>query len=429
MHALYSAILCVALVAYLPIRALRRGGPRPRDRSWTERWGRFEPGLPPEPRGWIHAVSVGEAAAAAPLVAAIVHRWPGISIVMTTVTPTGARIVADRVGRLATHRYFPVDLPGPVRRALDSVRPRFYIGLETELWPNFFRALAARGVPAMIANGRISDRSFRRYRRARWLVKAMLDRITVFGMQSEEDARRIIMLGAAPERVVVTGNLKADLSAEPGAGDPIWRAVLGADPGCQLLVAGSTHRGEEVLILEAYQRLKRRFPLLRLLLAPRHPERAPEVEDLARDHGFHTVRRTALPGGHEPESVIVLDTVGELADLYGLADVVFVGGSLVATGGHNVLEPALRRKPVLFGPHTSNFRESVDLLCAAGAARVVKDALDLAREAGRLLEDPDLGRAMGGAGFAAVAARQGALAETLGLIARHLIMAPRDRMA
>ena len=418
MYALYSAVLCLALVGYLPIRALRRRGP---GRNWAQRWGRFEPGLPPEPRCWIHAVSVGEAAAAAPLVEAIARRWPRFSIVMTTVTATGARIVADRVGRLATHRYFPLDLPGPVRRALDAARPRFFIGLETELWPNFLRALAARGTPAMVANGRISDRSFRRYRRIRWLVRRMLRPIVVFAMQSDEDARRIILLGAPPERVVVTGNLKADLSADSAGRDPIWRAALGAEPGRRLWIAGSTHRGEEAAILDAYRRLKARFPQLRLLLAPRHPERAQEVADLAREHGFRAVRRTALTERQDPEAVIILDTVGELADLYGLADVVFVGGSLVATGGHNMLEPAQRRKPVLFGPHTNNFRESADLLCAAGAAVVVQDAGDLAREVERLLEDPELGRTMGEAGFSAVASRQGALSATLALIARHLV--------
>ena len=420
MYAVYSAVLALALVAYLPVRALRRGPRRP-EGSRAQRWGRFEPGLPPEPRCWIHAVSVGEAAAAAPLVEAIAHRWPRLSVVMTTVTVTGARIVTDRVGRVATHRYFPLDLPGPVRRALDSVRPCFFIGLETELWPNFLRALASRGIPAMVANGRISDRSFRRYRRIRWFVAKMLRPIAVFAMQSDEDARRIIALGAPADRVVVTGNLKADLSTEPVARDPIWHAALGPDPRRLLWVAGSTHRGEETAILDAYQRLTRRFPRLRLLVAPRHPERAPEVEDLVSDHGFRAVRRTALAGCRDAEAVIVLDTVGELADLYGLADVVFVGGSLVATGGHNMLEPALRRKPVLFGPHTNNFRESADLLCAAGAAVVVKDSLDLAREAERLLEDPGLRRTMGEAGFAAVATRQGALSATLALIADHLV--------
>ncbi|HXJ79331.1 MAG TPA: 3-deoxy-D-manno-octulosonic acid transferase [Candidatus Methylomirabilis sp.] len=421
MYALYSAILRLALVFYLPIRAFRRRG-QGREGAWRERRGRFEPGLPSEPRCWIHAVSVGEATAAAPLVEAIAHRWPELSIVMTTVTATGARIVRERVGGLVTHRYFPFDLPGSVGRALDAVRPRFFIGLETELWPNFLRALASRGIPAMIANGRISDRSFRRYLLLRRSVARMLSRIAVFAMQSEEDARRIIALGAPPERVLVTGNLKADLPAERTIRDPIWHAVLGNERGHPLWIAGSTHAGEEATILDAHQRLRSRFPQLRLLLAPRHPERATEVEALVRGRGFPAVRRTTMTGHPGDQAVIILDTVGELADLYGFADVVFIGGSLVPAGGHNMLEPAMRRKPVLFGPHTSNFRETADLLCAAGAAIVVKDALDLAREAERLLEDPELRRTMGEAGWSAVATRQGALSATLALVARHLMM-------
>jgi 3-deoxy-D-manno-octulosonic-acid transferase len=420
MYALYSVALCLALVAYLPVRALRRRGRGLPAGGGGQRRGRFEPGLPAAPRCWIHAVSVGEAAAAVPLVHAMAARWPQLSIVMTTVTPTGARIVTDRVGRLVTHRYFPVDLPGPVGRALDAVRPSFFIGLETELWPNFLRALARRRIPAMVANGRISDRSFRRYRLVRRFVRTMLGHIAVFGMQSEEDARRIVALGAPPDRVVVTGNLKADPPAEPSGRDPIWEAALATGPGGLLWIAGSTHRGEESAILDAHARLTRRFPGLRLLLAPRHPERASEVEDLVRGHGLRAVRRTALTGRQEGEPVIILDTVGELADLYALADLVFVGGSLVSTGGHNMLEPAQRRRPVLFGPHTGNFRESAELLCAAGAAVVVKDALDLAREAERLLDEPALRLAMGEAGFAAVTTRQGAVDATMALIARHL---------
>src|SRR5262245_59394708 len=281
MYALYSAVLSLALVAYLPVVAWRRRGRQRSGRSLAQRWGRIGPGLPPEPRCWIHAVSVGEAAAAIPLVHAISRRWPELSIVMTTVTATGARIVVERVGELAAHRYFPIDLPGPVGRALEAVRPRFFIGLETELWPNFLRALAMRGIPTMVANGRISDRSFRRYRLVRTLMKTMLSRITVFAMQSEEDARRIIALGAPPDRVVVSGNLKADLSPEPSRHNQIWHAMLRPDER-RVLVAGSTHPGEEEAVLDAYQILRRRFSELVLVLAPRHPERGGEVRSEER---------------------------------------------------------------------------------------------------------------------------------------------------
>ena len=299
--------------------------------------------MPAEPRCWIHAVSVGEAAAAAPLVRGIRGRWPALGIVVTTVTPTGARIVAGELGRVATHRYFPIDLPGPVRRALGAVRPRFFVGMETELWPNFLRALASRGVPSMIANGRISDRSFKRYRLVRPLVARMLARITVFAMQSEEDARRIIALGAPAERVVVTGNLKTDLVPAPSSTD--WEALLGLGPDDLLWIAGSTHRGEEAAVLDVFERLRPQFPALRLVLAPRHPERAAEVERLIAERGLRPIRRTALgPGGAARGAAVILDTVGELADLYRLAAVVFVGGSLVPAGGHNMLEPALRKK-------------------------------------------------------------------------------------
>jgi 3-deoxy-D-manno-octulosonic-acid transferase len=421
MYRLYSAGLRLLLLAYLPVFVLRRrqGIGSPDDLAQRRGW--LGPGLPAAPRCWIHAVSVGEAAAAVPLVEAIGRRWPELSVVLSTVTATGARIARRELGRVATHRYFPLDLPRPVRRALDAVDPRFFIGLETELWPNFLRALAARGVPAMIANGRISDRSFRRYRLARPFMARVLGSVSVFAMQSSEDARRIIALGAPAARVVVTGNLKADLRPERAGEDGDWADWLGRGRGHSLWIAGSTHRGEEELVLDAFARLRPRFEGLRLLLAPRHPERADEVERLVRGQGLGMSRRSALVPGADGGAVILLDTVGELAGLYRWADVVFVGGSLVPGGGHNMLEPAQRTKPVLFGPHTENFRESSELLLAAGGALVVKDALDLSREVERLLEDPDHARRMGEAAFAAVAARQGALDMTLALIERYLI--------
>jgi 3-deoxy-D-manno-octulosonic-acid transferase len=409
------------MLAYLPVflvRGLRRSG---YERSLAERFGRYGNELPAEPRCWIHAVSVGEAATAVPLVEAIGRRWPELAVVMTTVTPTGARVVADRLDGKVTHRYFPFDLPGPVRRALGAVKPRFFIGMETELWPNFLRALERRGVPAMIANGRISDRSFRRYHRVRFLTALMLRDISVFAMQSQEDARRIIALGALPERVVVTGNLKTDLAPAEAGGEAVWQRLLGIGEGDLVWIAGSTHRGEEAAVLQAFKRLRVRFPTLALLLAPRHPERAAEVERLAADAGLSTIRRSELPRDRGRHAVVILDTVGELARIYRVGTVVFVGGSLVPTGGHNMLEPALLRKPVLFGPHTSNFRESAELLLQSEGAVLVADVSQLEARVAELLSDGDRRRRMGEAALHAIVSRQGAVQQTIELVERYLV--------
>jgi 3-deoxy-D-manno-octulosonic-acid transferase len=413
------------LLGYLPILAFKRLRPDGYGRSLGQRLGRFGEGLPREPRCWIHAVSVGEAATAVPLVEAITRRWPQLGIVMTTVTPTGARIVADRLAGRAVHRYFPIDLPGPVRRALDAVNPRFFLCMETELWPNLLRGLAARGVPSMIANGRISDRSFRRYRLVRFFTARMLAHVRVLAMQSEEDARRIIALGARPERVVVTGNIKNDLIPPEGGGEALWQRLLGLDDGEPVWVAGSTHRGEEAIVLDVYLRLRARVPTLALVLAPRHPERVAEVERLVRERGLQPVRRSGLPKSQARGAVIIVDTVGELAQIYRVASVVFVGGSLAPTGGHNMLEPALLRKPVLFGPHTTNFRESAELLLEAGGALLVRDGAELDAHMGALLVDAERRRLMGDAAFKAVAGRRGAITHTLELVERYLMEGDR----
>lgn len=409
------------LLGYLPVLAFKRLRPDGYGRSLGQRLGRLGEGLPREPRCWIHAVSVGEAATAVPLVEAITRRWPQLGIVMTTVTPTGARIVADRLAGRAVHRYFPIDLPGPVRRVLDAVNPRFFLCMETELWPNLLRALAARGVPSMIANGRISDRSFRRYRLVRFFTARMLAHVRVLAMQSEEDARRIIALGARPERVVVTGNIKSDLIPPEGGGDALWQRLLGLDDGEPVWVAGSTHRGEEAIVLDVYLHLRARMPTLTLVLAPRHPERVAEVERLVRERRLQPVRRSELPKSQARGAVIIVDTVGELAQIYRVASVVFVGGSLAPTGGHNMLEPALLRKPVLFGPHTTNFRESAELLLEAEGALVARDGAELEAHMGALLMDAERRRLMGEAAFKAVAGRRGAIKHTLELVERYLM--------
>jgi 3-deoxy-D-manno-octulosonic-acid transferase len=424
MYALYTLALGLGIVGYAAALPLRRLGRPGSFALLRQRFGRLG-GLPPAPRCWIHAVSVGEATAAVPLVEGIHRRWPRLHIVVSTATSTGAGVVRDRLGLIATHCYFPFDLPGPVRRALRAIAPAFFVALETELWPNFFKELDRSGIPAMIANGRISDRSFRRYRLVRPLLRDLLGRISVFGMQSAEDARRIVALGAEAERVVVTGNLKADLAPDPPGAEALWRRLLGLGGDEPVWVAGSTHRGEEEIVLDTFLRLRARHPSLILVLAPRHPERAAEVEEAIRARGLDSLRRSRLPERRAANAVVLLDTIGELAQLYQVASVVFVGGSLVPWGGHNLLEPALRKRPVLFGPHTANFRDSADLLLAAGGALRVGDGRMLEETLHRLLGDPELKRRMGEAAFHAVSARQGAVEQTLDLLGRFIVKAAR----
>jgi len=426
MYALYTAIALVGLVTlWLPmavVRRLTRGVPL----NVRARLGRESGADGARISGWVHAVSVGEAIAAAPLVEGLHRLHPELPLVMTTVTSTGAQIVRERFAGFATHRFFPLDFPSVTRRAVAAINPAFMICMETELWPNTLRTLAARGVPVMIANGRISDRSYRRYRLVRRFMSSVLADIRVFGMQSDEDARRIIALGAHPERVVVTGNIKIDASVPDPAGSvDLWRRLLGLAPGQRVWVAGSTHQGEEAMVLDAHRAALADFPGLVLVIAPRHPERTREVLALVDRRGWPAVRRSELPAAVTTTAapvppVVILDTIGELAMLYAIADVVFVGGSLVPMGGHNVLEAAQRRKPVLIGPHTGNFRESVELLERVDAAVVARDAAELSRELRLLLADPDLRAKLGDAGYEAVASRHGAVRETLDLIGRYL---------
>jgi 3-deoxy-D-manno-octulosonic-acid transferase len=424
MYAVYTAALAAAVTGYAPVAVARRvirGVPL----HLRERLGVGRQEGSPTPCGWIHAVSVGEAIAAAPLVEGLRRTWPTLPLVVSTVTETGARVVRDRFAGLARHRYFPLDFPGAARRVIASIQPAFFVCMETELWPNVLRGLAARGVPSMIANGRLSDRSFRRYRLVRGAMRRVLADVTVFAMQSDEDARRVIALGAVPERVVVTGNLKHDPLPDPAGAADLWHRLLGLGAGQPVWIAGSTHRGEDEVVLEAHRQARTTHADLVLVLAPRHPERVGEVMKLVAARGLTAVRRSELSGVQRPGApIIVLDTVGELAQLYSIADVVFVGGSLMAFGGHNMLEPALRGKPVLFGPHTFNFREAAAMLLNAGGAAVVHDAGELAAELQQLLADADLRGRRGAAAREAAASRHGASRTTLDRVARYLYPEP-----
>jgi 3-deoxy-D-manno-octulosonic-acid transferase len=385
-------------------------------RGMAERFGRVAPWAAAARPVWLHAVSVGEAMAAAPLVREMRARRPDVPLLVSTTTETG-RGVAEQ--RLPADRFifFPLDFRGVAAAAVARLRPRLVLLTETELWPNFLAVCAARGIPVVVINGRISPRSFPRYRLVRAWFGRVLQHVSLFCVQSEDDARRLVQLGAPAGRVQVTGNMKFDLPA--GEADPARvKAGLGLSPEARLVVAGSTHRGEEEPVLAAFRGAAATRPDLRLLLAPRHPERLDEVERLVQRAGLSPVRRSALPGA--PPDVIVLDTVGELARLYAAAEVVFIGGSLIPHGGQNILEPAAHGRPVLHGPHMANFAQVRDLFRDAGAAREVRDAAELRQALEALLDDPARAQAMGAAGRAIVDRNRGATRRTADLVGAYL---------
>lgn len=425
--AVYQAGLVGVALAASPLLLARMAATGKYRPGLAERLGRYPPALAAVGAGrpvWLHAVSVGETVAALPLVAALRAARPSTPVVLSTVTPTGQATARARAREAAAVCYFPFDFAPVVRRALDVVRPRLVLLVETEIWPVFLLEAAGRGLPVGVVNGRISDRSFRRYRLALPLFRRCLRTLAFVGAQSAADAERFAALGAPADRTHVTGNLKIDQAAarQPGGPDPdALERALALPPGPRL-VAGSTHRGEEAALLAAFGRLRQETPELRLLLAPRHPERLPEVERLLAESGHRWARRSERPGlpGEPAPDVVLVDTIGELAALYGLADLAFVGGSLVPVGGHNLLEPAAHGRAPLFGPHVHNFREVARALGEAGGAVPVPDAGAFAETAARLLADPAGRAALGARARAVVEAGRGATARTLRLVERVL---------
>jgi 3-deoxy-D-manno-octulosonic-acid transferase len=363
---------------------------------------------------WVHGASVGEVRAALPLLDALGARHH--AVVLSTMTLTGRAVAREARPALAIG-LAPLDHPWAVARALGRVRPRALVFVETELWPSWVRAAGERGIPALVVSGRISERSFARWQRARGLLRPTLARFAAIGARSEADAARFVALGAAPERVSVCGDLKLDAPApRPAAGE--LRARLGTTP---LVVAGSTHEGEEAAALAALVALERAQLPAALVIAPRHPERFERAAELVRQAGRSLQRRTAPAAAPlVPGAVLLLDTLGELASLYAHARAAFVGGTLAKVGGHNLLEPALAGCPVLFGPHVESARESAALLLAAGAAQQVADAEALAAALVALLAAPAQAAERGARGRAALAAHRGATERSVALIERVL---------
>jgi len=397
--------------------------------GFPERFGDVAPREGDGPCVWVHAVSVGEMTLVQPLVAALEAERPDWDLVLSTATHTGRETAAKRYPE---HRalYFPLDFSWMVRRALRRIRPDLVLLVELELWPNFLATAQRLGSPVAIVNGRISDRSFPRYRLIRPLVRRWLDRIALCCVQNETYAERAVALGADPDRVVVTGNLKFDAAPEraPECRDPELAASFGLGMDEPLIVGGCTWPGEDEALVSIYQRLRADVPGLRLLLAPRQSARFDAVEALVREAGLPCVRRTALQAGEEGsgDAVILLDTVGELAVVYGLGSVVFVGGSLIPRGGHNILEPAGLARPVLFGPHTANFRDITDELLAREAALCVADAAELEQALRRLLTDPPAAMALGARARGVVDHHRGATRRTLDALDGFFTAAPGE---
>jgi len=412
---LYTALFYLGL----PLVAIRLWLRSRKAPAYAKRIGeRFSYGLPTlQPGGiWVHAVSVGESIAAAPMIRALLQRYPQLPITVTCMTPTGSERIHAMFANepRIQHCYLPYDLPCAAARFLDRVQPKLAVIMETELWPNHIHQCAKRGIPVALANGRLSERSAKGYGRFSKLTAPMLAEMSLFAVQTEAEAQRFRDLGARPETVEVTGSIKFDLTIDPqllkrahelrGQWQALERPVW---------IAASTHEGEDEVVLNAHRRLLANHPDALLILVPRHPERFNSVFELCQREGFATVRRSTGASVDAQTSVLLGDTMGELLFLYALADSAFVGGSLVPNGGHNLLEPAALAKPVISGPHLFNFLDIAAQLRSAGALAEVDDAEGLATEVQRLFELPRDAQRMAEAGLSVMRRNQGALQRLL----------------
>ena len=422
----FWSLVVYFLLPYALFNLVRRGLRYPAYWSrWPERFG-YGATVGGGKSIWIHAVSVGEVRSAAQLVRALGKRYPDYRLMVTTGTPTGSEQVRELFADRVSHSYVPYDLPGAVRRFMDRVKPEFAIVAETELWPNLFGECGKRGIPLFLVNVRISPDSLRRYRRVPVATNAMLANADLLCAQSGKDAAQLEGLGVSRHLIHVTGNLKFDA--------PVEESILAEGARLReywgrhrfVLIAASTHPGEERRILEAFARLRATFPSLLLILVPRHPERFTGVVRLCRRRGHNVVRRTEHTGDLARDvGIVVGDTMGELQKLYAASDVAFVGGSLVEVGGHNILEACAVGVPVIFGPHMFQAEEVSTLALERGAARRITDIDSFTDAVSTYIEQPELLKTAAVAARALVADNRGALERTLQLIDRALANDPR----
>ncbi len=418
LHFLYSLFFRLAL-PFVLLRLWWHGRRNPEAwKHWQERLGYVAPS--PEPVIWVHAVSVGETIAAAPLVKALQRRNPEVPILMTAMTPTGSARAKAMFGNQVRYAYSPYDTPGAVRRFAERIRPMALVIMETELWPNMIANTFRHDVPIFLINARLSERSARGYERVPSLVRPLLQSIRWIAAQAEEDAGRFLRIGAEPESVSVTGSIKfdVDISSQLRAEASALRKQLGEHR--PVWIAASTHDGEDRQILEAHKSVLRRFPDALLVIVPRHPERFDDVAQLTESEGLQLSRRSEPTGAVPTNAQVYLgDTMGELLMLYGASDIAFVGGSLIERGGHNPLEPAAWGMPVLSGPHIFNFETIYNRLNAGHGLYLTPSSDALADCVMALMADPDSAKRAGDNALAVVNANRGALEKVVdGIVER-----------
>jgi len=365
---------------------------------------------------WVHAVSVGEVQAAVPLIHALLDRYPDETIVVSTVTPTGAARVAALFGNTVEHCYIPFEFPHAIWNFFASIRPRAAMVMETEIWPNLYRGCGVRAIPLILVSARISPRSAPAYRRLLPLIRETLSHGIIIAAQSQADADRYLELGVSPARTWVTGNIKFDVDLHPGItgqGASLRNTLFGDRP---VWIAASTHPGEEQQILHAHRDLLDSYPDLLLILVPRHPERFDSVQDLIKKLGFNVVLRTARQPCKQGTEVFLVDTMGEVPLFYAASDIAFVGGSLVPTGGHNLIEPAAQGLPIVTGPHLFNAQAIAEDFIKLGACRVVTNEVELAASVASLIDNPQGAGDMGKSGLSLLQQNRGSLQRLLTLL-------------
>lgn len=437
LYNLLLGLLSPVLLVWLAWRVLVSGKSRP---GLGERMGILPASVArlknsEDPVVWFQAVSVGEVAALQPILDAFRIKEPFARVVLSTTTPTGRQMAEKQALDMEALFYFPFDLLPVVERVFDALAPALLVMVESEMWPNVIAAAASRGTRTCIVNARFGDAAFRRAKLVRPVYRWMLSKIDLICAQSHTDAERFVALGAKPEHVCVLGNSKFDerFPEVSEAEAAKMRQEFGFGDEDPVLVAGSTHPGEDEILLEAFCRLLPRFGTLRLVLAPRHPERSDQIHELVEKFGFQVYRRShAKAGQPQPEPVgpqarvVILDTIGELARVYALATVVFVGGSLVRKGGHNILQPIAQGKPVLTGPHMHNFRGIMTIAQEAGVVEVVHNSRELSEAIGRLLRSSEELASWHERGLAMLAEQRGASERMASALSKLLEDSPRQ---